>query len=183
MNRPRYTDALGERLLATVRDAYADADPAPPSLAERSGSALDLRALTIRQPWLDAIITDDTDPKRTENRTTRTHRRGLVLLHAGKSYDRHAADQPVLRRWMMRTGAFRFESQLGSILGLAQITDCHEAAGCCAPWGEPGPGVFHYTLDRVRRLPEPVPCKGALGFWRPPQDVLDAAAGQLAGAS
>lgn len=183
MNRPRYTDALAARLLATVRDAYADADPVPPGLVERSGAALDLRALTVRQPWLDAIVLDDTDPKRTENRATRTHRRGLVLLHAGMSYDRHAVERPVMGRWMARTGAFRLRAQFGAILGLAQITDCHEADGCCGPWGETGPGVFHYTLDRVRRLPAPVPCKGALGFWRPAPDVLAAVLKQLGGAS
>ena len=179
----RYPDATDELLLALVADAIDAVDPVPPELVKRTKSALDLRALTIRQPWLDAIITDDTDPKRTENRTTRTHRRGLVLLHAGKSYDLHAVERPVMGRWMARTGAFRLRAPLGAILGLAQITDCHEADGCCAPWGEPGPGVFHYTLDRVRRLPQPVPCRGALGFWRPPQDVLDAVIGQLGGAS
>lgn len=174
MNRPRYTDALGERLLATVRDAYADADPVPPGLAERSGSALDLRALTIRQPWATWIALK---AKLTENRTRPTKRRGPILIHAGLGFDEDAwqrphGDLPPLR-----------SLPAGAVIAVAEITDCHEADGCCGPWGEPGPGVFHYTLERVRRLPQPVPCKGALGFWRPPQDVLDAVLKQLGGAS
>lgn len=47
-----------------------------------------------------------------------------------------------------------------------------------APWviwqaGQPWyMGAHAYVLDSVRELPEPIPCKGALGLWTPPADVV-----------
>lgn len=54
------------------------------------------------------------------------------------------------------------------------------------PWDESEEFVFgNYDPDRyawplvnVRKLREPVPCKGALGLWSVPQVVLDLIAGQ-----
>ena len=43
-----------------------------------------MKALTIRQPWADAIVHGT---KRTENRTWKTTHRGPVLIHAGVAYD------------------------------------------------------------------------------------------------
>ena len=40
-------------------------------------------------------------------------------------------------------------------------------------------GPVGYVLRDVVALPEPVPCKGALGFWRLPTDVERAVRGQL----
>jgi hypothetical protein len=42
---------------------------------------------------------------------------------------------------------------------------------CCAPWGQRGSRA-HLVLENPRPLPEPIPCRGQLGLWMPPQDVL-----------
>jgi hypothetical protein len=183
MTRP-LASASDAELLARVAAMDAALSPAPP--IDTAALTFDWRALTIRQPWADAVIRENAQfgpaAKRIENRTRRTHRRGWVLLHSGGEYDLRAADHLVMRQWCNAT---RYGcGALGAIVGLATITGCHEADNCCAPWGEPGPGIFHWGLaDEVRRLAEPVPCKGALGFWRPSADVLAAVLKQLGGAS
>lgn len=47
----------------------------------------------------------------------------------------------------------------------------------CGPWA--ARGQYHWRLANVRALPEPVPCKGALGLWTLPDDVEAAVAAQL----
>ncbi len=41
-------------------------------------------------------------------------------------------------------------------------------------------GTFVWPISAVVRLPEPIACKGALGFWRLPDDVREEIARQLA---
>lgn len=174
-----------EELLARIAEMYDAVDPVPPGLIEACQSLAadpyDWRALTIRQLWCDAIVLDDEDPKRVEIRSRKTARRGPFLLHAGKNFDHRAADRPYVRQWMKRIGYGC--GPLGAITGVAVLDDCHESNGCCGAWGDPTLGRWHWALGMVWRLPEPVPCRGALGFWRPPQDVLDAVLKQIGGAS
>lgn len=116
-----------------------------------------MKALTVRQPWADAI-THQT--KRTENRTWKTAYRGPVLIHAAAAHDPHAViygPRPDVR---------------SAILALANIADCHwsEDGQCCGPWGDER--VYHWTLTEVRALPTPIACKGRLGLWTAPADII-----------
>lgn len=118
-----------------------------------------MKALTIRQPWADAIAHQ---MKRVENRTWKTNYRGLVLIHAAAAHDPAAVvygPRPDTR---------------SAVLAIARITDCHysDDGQCCGPWGQEN--VYHWTLDNLSTLPEPVPCKGRLGLWTPPTDVVTA---------
>lgn len=125
-----------------------------------------MRALTIKQPWADAI-THGT--KRVENRTWNTNYRGPILIHAGAAYDKTAivyGHQPNVR---------------SAIIATADITDCHFDTGaepCCSEWAHSG--VYHWQLANVRPLAEPVPCNGRLGLWTPMQEVQDTVRAQLA---
>lgn len=175
-----------EALLGAVRDYYEHTDPVPPGLADLAGSLLDLRALTVRWPHVAAIVYPAPDgcvPKTTENRTYATSRRGPVAIHAGKAWDPRSTVSVAQRHWENKGGlaGIDFESAQGSILAVADLTDCHRADGaCCHPWGEVGAGVWHWRLENVRRLPDPVPCRGQLGLWRPDTDTLAAVLRQIA---
>lgn len=46
-------------------------------------------------------------------------------------------------------------------------------------FGDYSPGRYAWLLADVRPLRTPVPCKGALGLWVPPADVLAAVQAQL----
>lgn len=125
-----------------------------------------MRALTIRQPWADAIAHGS---KRVENRTWPVpgkHHGARILIHAGAAYDpigRFAITDPdALDLWPDKRGA---------LLAIAMLTGCHQAKrGCCPTWGERN--VWHWQLADVRPLAEPIPCKGALGLWRPAPELL-----------
>lgn len=133
-----------------------------------------MRALTIKQPWADAIAHGE---KRAENRTwepPKKHRGTRFLIHAGAAYDlmgRFIIDRAELDTWPDTRGA---------IIGVATLQSFHAAAdGCCAPWGEPN--VYHWVLTDVIALPEPVPAKGALGFWTPTEETVNAVLRQETG--
>lgn len=123
-----------------------------------------MRALTIRQPWADAIAHGT---KRVENRTWATGYRGRLLIHAGVAYDPMGrfiiTDRDALASWPDTRRA---------VLAVATLADVHAAKGCCLPWGEQGPAVFHWVLTDVRTLADPVPATGRLGLWIPSADLV-----------
>jgi hypothetical protein len=135
-----------------------------------------MRALSIRQPWTDAIVLGT---KRVENRGWPAPAWILgrvIALHASKVADR-GAQPPPGEEW---PSGLTDSSRLGAVLAVARVRDCHFTTGglCgCSPWAVPG--QFHWTLADVRLLPDPVPCKGALGLWRLPEDVEAAVRAQL----
>ena len=128
-----------------------------------------IKALTIRQPYADAIVHLVDNPKRIENRTRPTKHRGLILIHAGLMGDRAA----------VLAGVPVGPDKRGHVIGVAQLVGCHPGMGCCAPWGlmqasRAEPAVWHWELDDVTALSVPVPANGQLGLWNPPADVLAA---------
>lgn len=138
----------------------------------RASGAIAL-ALTIQQPWADAIVYDT---KRTENRSwpiPPAHVGARILIHAGKAEDRNAVlargrDWPDLR---------------GVIVATARITSCHQANTkgplCCAPWGFPD--TWHWQLDDVWRLPTPLAASGLQKLWRPTRSLITAVRAQEPG--
>ena len=150
-----------------------------------------MRALTVRQPFAWAIAVGGKD---VENRSRGTRHRGLLAIHAGKTVYRADLDEPrILHAIMMKE--FEIEepaSRLGAVVAVAELYGCHPCpdetglSGCmtaarngrlCSEWAIEG--QHHWRLRNVRPLPEPVPCKGALGLWRLPEDVERAVTGQL----
>lgn len=53
-----------------------------------------------------------------------------------------------------------------------RLIDVHPAAGCCAPWGEQDPGVFHWVLTDAEPFDEPVPGPGRIGLYWVGPDIL-----------
>lgn len=136
-----------------------------------------MKAFTVQQPHIDRIVQPSDLPKRTENRSWPLPAKYIgvpVLLHAGKTGDRAA----------VLAGIQPGPDVRGAILAVVTFTGCHfDNDGCdnnCATWGHRQ--VFHWQIaDDVIALNQPVPAKGALGFWTPPADVLAAVQQQLAG--
>lgn len=129
-----------------------------------------MKALSIRQPWAFAIVFGF---KPVENRTWRTAFRGPVLIHAGAKEERDDVDF-VLSEIAAQTGAdprtiadgYRQHRDLGCIVGAATVTDCVtrlDSRWFCGPYG--------FVLDRPMWGPA-IPCRGALGFFDVPPDVV-----------
>lgn len=139
-----------------------------------------IRALTVRQPWAACIASDR---KTTENRTWPTKYRGPVLIHAAQAADTDALQISASREHMWRALATDPTAAhiRGAVIAVARLTDCHPEnhQGCCAPWGETGPGIWHWTLTQVHKLTQPVPCKGRLGLWIPDAALMRSLRGPL----
>lgn len=154
----------------------------------------EIRCITVQQPWAFAI----TRGKNIENRSQNVRYRGLLAIHAGLRWSHRGAGdgrvmaaavrfgdnltvaglQTLTGRLGSQTGARRALDRRfpgGAIIAVCELTDCHPATGCCAPWGDDeydGKRVHHLVLERVRALETPIPCTGRLGLWRPPAEVL-----------
>ena len=129
-----------------------------------------MKALSIRQPWAFAITMG---VKPVENRDWPTRFRGPVLIHAGKREERDDVEG-VLRRIGEQTGesveviARGYESHrwLGCIVGAARVVDCvteMDSPWFCGPYG---------FVMADARWSNRVECRGALGFFEVPADVL-----------
>lgn len=137
------------------------------------------KALSIKQPWLWAITDLD---KRVENRSRPTSFRGPVWLHASKVLDSSKARDHFLSllHGDERGRAATTTMPLGAIVCRAEIEDCVPLTrrdvvsiavdGIAQRRWIAGPHL--YVLRNVVKLPAPVPCKGMLGFWTVPADVL-----------
>lgn len=117
-----------------------------------------MRALSVQQPWAWAIIHGG---KIIENRPRRTHIRETIAIHASA--------QP-RREWRFPPRSLKpppsDEWVLGAIIGFADLIGCVEEHR--SKWFE---GPFGYVLANPRPLRTPIPCKGALGFWKVPSQI------------
>lgn len=113
----------------------------------------EIKALSIKQPYPHHIFYDGKD---VENRDWPTKGRGWFIIHAGVSKSELADSQHNLPR--------------GGIVGMARITDCVQAME--SPWFF---GRYGFVLADAFPV-DLIPCKGALSFFRPNDDALQALA-------
>ncbi|WP_306150704.1 hypothetical protein [Roseovarius sp. MMSF_3281] len=129
---------------------------------------LPAKALSIRQPWVWAILNAG---KRIENRPRRFHYRGLICLHASL-YKPNAQDGadftqtlikavPDFKKFARQASTMPPEMK-GGIIGTAEIVDCVEQSD--DPWFF---GPYGLVLENVQPV-KFIPVKGALGLfnWR-----------------
>lgn len=129
-----------------------------------------MKALSIRQPYAFAITMGF---KPVENRDWPTRYRGAVLIHAGKKEEtddvelvlRQIADQTNSALSTLERG-YNSHRFLGGIVGAATISDCVTAMN--NSWFF---GPYGFVMTEAKWC-APVPCKGALGFFDVPLDVL-----------
>lgn len=125
-----------------------------------------MKAITVCEPYASAIIFG---PKRVENRGSRWHFRGRLLIHAGKS-----------RKYMGTLNAMELdawpeydESKLvfGAILGSVEVYDCVVLRRQMSddPWAF---GPWCLLLRAPIAFPKPIPYRGALGLFDVPDSIL-----------
>lgn len=138
----------------------------------------DLRAITIRPPWSEAVADGH---KPIENRSKgfpKTHR-GLTLIHASQKLSVRGWNDDRIRPLYpdVYTGDATWSA--GKVIAAANLVDVHPAAGCCEPWGEQAyrdandhvtTDIVHLVFEDAVRL-RPIPTRGALGLWRPDPDL------------
>lgn len=112
--------------------------------------------LTVRQPWAWAIVHAGKD---VENRSRRTHHRGLLLIHAGKGWSKEGA------AWLRERGIeVPADLPAGCIIGSVQVVGCTQSS--TSPWAMDG--SHHWQLADPTPAHTPLPCRGALTPFRAP---------------
>lgn len=138
------------------------------------------RALSIRQPWVWAILYMG---KRIENRPRRFHYRGPICLHASigctnnerrNFFEFINAEFPMTgidegARQIRIGNAIDEATARGGIVGVADLVDCIDDSD--SPWFF---GPYGLTLENVRPV-EFIPVKGALGLFDWRRNLKDAA--------
>lgn len=140
----------------------------------------ELLALTVLQPFASAIARFGKD---VENRTWLPNARlpvgGWLAIHAGKRDFQPGqdadADAFAFRRWFSTlvgnpvASGYLAALPHGAIVAVAQVAAFSDPAAKASPWAVPG--MEQWRFGRVFALPDPVPCKGAQGLWKVPDDV------------
>lgn len=134
---------------------------------------LPLKGISIRQPWVWAIVHAGKD---IENRDWTTRYRGPVCIHASKGMGkaeyqdsarfitgtlRLPPDDGWLTKWHGLCAA-PYMLERGGIIGVADIVDCVDTSD--SPWFF---GRYGFVLKNARPV-DFIPVKGSLGFfdWR-----------------
>lgn len=158
------------------------------------GEPVELRILTVRQPWAWAIIHGGKDVENRVRNMAGAYR-GPVAIHAGMRYDygwQSAALDDAMRPGRNEAARAAFESGtqfvqhpmpweegLGHIIGVVDLIDVHTISEddhmdyevgpvSCSPWAQwwDAGTRYHLVLANPRPLSEPIPYKGALGLRR-----------------
>jgi hypothetical protein len=128
-----------------------------------------MKALSIKQPWASLIAAGAKD---IENRDWATKHRGMIAIHASARMSQDDMDDAcgMMRGMVPKFSQAKFEQDnfpLGAILGIAEIADCVKQSD--SPWFV---GDFGFVLQFAVKFRNPIPCKGALGLWDVPVEIL-----------
>ncbi len=133
-----------------------------------------MKALSVKQPWGLLIVAGEKD---IENRSWHLFSNfevpQRVYIHIPQVDDtdgfRLLIDNEIelMRKMHPRLKRLNDDFSKGAIIGEVMITGCvHESD---SKWFN---GRHGFTLEDPVEYETPIPCKGALGFWTPPADVV-----------
>ncbi len=120
-----------------------------------------MKALTIKQPWAWCIVADaipDNLKKDVENRSRRLGHRGMLAIHAGKSFDDEGYDF-IKREFQDIELPSKDEFQMGGIVGVVDMVDCVEQSE--SRWFF---GPFGYVFEEAVEI-ELIPMTGKQGLF------------------
>jgi hypothetical protein len=134
-----------------------------------------MKALSVRAPFWWFILHAGKD---IENRDWPTTFRGTVYLHASKWFskpavieDAHSAVECFNKTLHICSGEEITWDEMraagGCVVGKVDIVDCVTASA--SPWFF---GRYGFVLANPVAFAQPIPCKGALGFFTVPDEVL-----------
>jgi hypothetical protein len=137
---------------------------------------VELRALSIAQPWAQCIVGKG---KNVENRSWNTKYRGYFAIHASQSKDDDRFE------YCLSEYRIKFDKNnipLGAIVGFAELVDVVTEDALTQGTKRWFQGEYGFVLKNVIRLKDPVTAKGALSFWKLKGRVLKAVLAQLSAA-
>lgn len=136
-----------------------------------------VKALSLTRPWSELVAHGIKD---IENRTWGTPFRGVLVIHAAKSWDHDAAvlaDDLAAGPFVAATRALLTPAAPTGYVGWCRVTDVHEDGDLtcqgeprCSPWAFEG--QHHWRVADAAPFAEPVPGNGRLGLFVPPAEVI-----------
>jgi len=138
-----------------------------------------MKTLSVMQPWATLIALG---AKRIETRSWSTSYRGPLAIHVSSRMSREAAlslRAPPIREALAAGGYHQgsgpasnpYRLPLGVVIAVVTLVDVQRITLEHVPpepersFGDYTPGRFAWFMHDVRRLPEAVEAKGALGLW------------------
>lgn len=138
-----------------------------------------MKALSLWQPWATLIALGE---KRIETRSWTTTYRGTLAIHASQKMTREmkllcerepfadALDHVFAAGDELPLGAIVAVCELRAVLQVPSATHVQTMVGLPPPepersFGDYTPGRFAWMLENIRRLQEPIPCRGSQGLW------------------
>lgn len=129
-----------------------------------------VRALSVRQPWAELIISGK---KRYELRNRRTLVRGRIWIHASRTVE---------RPYVQLAGLNHASLSIGALVGSVEIVDCvlftssvaEELRESGAFFGDVRDVKgFAWRLAAPERLTRPIPYRGSRGLFRVRPDIAE----------
>jgi activating signal cointegrator 1 len=132
------------------------------------------RALTVRQPWAQAIALG---AKRWETRKWETDYRGPLLIHAGIVYGPFELPRAIAKTDLARKLDGQAALPRQAIVAHARLVSVCEAPEAGADpleraLGDFSLGRYAWRLEDVRRI-DPIPCRGYPGLWVPDSGLVE----------
>ena len=148
-----------------------------------------MKALSLTQPWATLIAIG---AKQIETRNWSTAYRGWLAIHASKTWSDELAAlciDDTFARVLVGAGiTHTLDLPRGAIVAVGNLHKVGEIlrrrdgavmvrgqelpiTGDELDFGDYTAGRYGWVMTNVHPLPEPVPCRGALGLWGVPFDV------------
>jgi hypothetical protein len=129
---------------------------------------MNIKALTIKQPWASLIFCG----KDFENRDWKSNCRGIVAIHSSTRMERSDLEDAcdLMRGFIPRFSARIFQQDnfpTGVVLGTVEMVGC--VTDSDSHWFQ---GKYGFEFRNAVRFSNPIPCKGALGFWNLSDELL-----------
>lgn len=146
-----------------------------------------VKAITLTEPWASLVVSG---AKQIETRSWRTNYTGLLAIHAAKTMPVYAIDacrENFIKKALQEIGivgnsssALKQQFHLGCVIGLVRLSTIIEIKGYRQifkgikippdnpelAFGDYTPGRFAWIFTPpIVRIPDPIPCRGALGLW------------------
>ena len=147
-----------------------------------------MKALSLTQPWATLVAIG---AKHVETRSWSVSYRGPIAIHASKGFPREAIECCFVSPFntALKAGGINVPNDLprGAIVAVATLRGCYPTTNFSASntsdghlrisenelaFGDYSPGRYGWAFVNIRKLAEPIQCRGALGLWDVPFDVI-----------
>jgi len=140
-----------------------------------------LRAVSLTQPWATLVAIG---AKTFETRSWPTYYRGPLLIHAAKGFPGNARALCYMDSFSetLQRAGYKRASELptGALIGIVTLVECISTADALEgidaaehAFGNYGRGRFAWKLTEAVKLVQPIPCRGALGLWKAPEEIVE----------